>query len=705
MKWFRNMKIRRKLLVVLTLMMSITVGIGVLGIYNIKKIGELTESKSQLAQNTQILDQTLWMMGIMTVVGVLISIALVILLSNALVKPLKKLIEAAEQIGQGQLAIDMGDQPKDETGELAQHFQTVIAHLQELANDAQFLTKAAVEGRLATRADVTKHSGVYAQIVGGVNQTLDAVIVPLNVAAHYVDRISTGDIPPKITDTYYGDFNEIKTNLNICIDTVNRLVADANMLTKAAVEGRLATRADATKHSGKFAEIVQGVNDTLDAVIKPLNVAADYVERISKGDIPAKITDTYYGDFNEIKTNLNICIDTVNRLVVDANMLTKAAIEGKLDTRADATIHRGDFAKIVEGVNKTLDAVIEPVQEAAAVLQEMANGNLQPRVTGKYKGDHAAIKDALNNTLDTIASYVTEISQILNEMANANMVVSINKDYKGDFSKIKHSLNLIIASLNEVLSGVNGSADEVASASKQVAVSSQSLADGATEQALAIENLTQSIGKIAAQTTKSAQSALEVNRIAEQTKSHAVSGNGEMKHLLSAMEQINDTSRNISRIIETIDDIAAQTNLLSLNAAIEAARAGQQGNGFNVVAREIRDLANKSAEAAKETATLIEDSINKVKQGTQIAHTTAGTLDEIVIGVDKVSGLVSNIAVASQEQEGAVEVVNKNIKQISGVVQANAATAQESAAASEELLSQAEVLKLQTNRFKLRKTT
>ena len=176
------------------------------------------------------------------------------------------------------------------------------------------LAKAAVEGKLATRADASKHQGDFRKIVQGVNDTLDAVIGPLNVAADYVDRISKGDIPPKITDNYNGDFNAIKNNLNTCIDAVNALVADANMLAKAAVDGKLATRADASKHQGDFRKIVEGVNDTLDAVIGPLNVAANYVDRISKGDIPPKITDTYNGDFNTIKNNLNVLIDAMDKI-------------------------------------------------------------------------------------------------------------------------------------------------------------------------------------------------------------------------------------------------------------------------------------------------------------------------------------------------------------------------------------------------------
>ena len=195
--------------------------------------------------------------------------------------------------------------------------------LNAMLADAGLLTKAAVEGKLATRADASKHQGDFRKVVEGVNATLDAVIGPLNVSAEYVDRISKGDIPPRITDNYNGDFNEIKNNLNTCIDVVNALVADAGVLSKAAVEGKLATRADASKHQGDYRKIVEGVNDTLDAVIGPLNVSAEYVDRISKGDIPPRITDNYNGDFNEIKNNLNTCIDAINALVADTGVLSR----------------------------------------------------------------------------------------------------------------------------------------------------------------------------------------------------------------------------------------------------------------------------------------------------------------------------------------------------------------------------------------------
>jgi methyl-accepting chemotaxis protein len=413
---------------------------------------------------------------------------------------MKHAIKLVKDIGVGDFKKDLAElhevRKRSTNDELVPAFIQTMEAIEAMAADAEMLSKAAVEGRLATRADASKHQGEFRKIVQGVNDCLDSVIGPLNVAAKYVDQISKGAIPAKITDNYNGDFNTIKNNLNTCIDAVNALVADSNLLSKAAVEGKLATRADASKHQGDFRKIVQGVDDCLDAVIGPLKVAAKYVDQISKGDIPAKITDKYNGDFNEIKNNLNACIDAVNALVAEASTLVKAAGEGKLATRADASQHHGDFRKIVEGVNEMLDAVLLPIGEGNRVLAQISSGKIDELVAQTYKGDHEKMKLAVNNIaavlqglqkemarlaeasregllsergkperfqgayagivkgvnemLDAILLPIGEGNRILAQISSGKIDELIAQTYKGDHEKMKQAVNNVAAVVQEL---------------------------------------------------------------------------------------------------------------------------------------------------------------------------------------------------------------------------------------------------------------
>lgn len=222
--------------------------------------------------------------------------------------------------------------------------------------------------------------GGYQEIIEGFNKTLEAVIKPLNMAADYIERISEGNIPERITDEYNGDFNDIKNNLNTCIDAVNALVADAGILADSAIEGKLSTRADASKHGGDFAKIVDGVNQTLDAVINPLNVAASYIEQIGKGQIPKKITDEYKGDFDDIKNKINSCIDGLDGLVEGADVLGKMAVN-------DYTTNvKGEYLGIYKEIADSVNRVNESINTMIGALIHVSEGDLGDLVAFKAIG-------------------------------------------------------------------------------------------------------------------------------------------------------------------------------------------------------------------------------------------------------------------------------------------------------------------------------
>jgi methyl-accepting chemotaxis protein len=579
---------------------------------------------------------------------------------DSVIGPLNVAAKYVDSISKGNIPAKITDTYNGDFNTIKNNLNQCIDAVNALVTDAAMLAKAAVDGKLATRADASKHFGDYRKVVQGVNETLDSVIGPLNVAAKYVDDISKGNIPAKITDTYNGDFNTIKNNLNQCIDAVNALVADAVMLSKAAVEGRLATRADASKHHGDYQKVVQGVNNTLDAVIGPLNVTAKYVDSISKGEIPAKITDNYNGDFNLIKNNLNQCIEAVNMLVGDAILLAKAAVEGKLTTRADATKHAGDFRKIVEGVNQTLDAVLEPINEAAQVLEKLSQRDLRARVKGNYQGDHAKIKESLNATGEA---------------------------------------------LHDALLRVAVAVDQVSAASGQIASSSQSVADGASQQASALEETSSSLESMSAMTKRSADNAQQANGLAQTAKGAATEGAVAMEQMGQAMTKIRASAEGTSQIIKDINEIAFQTNLLALNAAVEAARAGEAGRGFAVVAEEVRSLALRSKEAAMKTEVLIKESVRQAEEGEVTAKGVSSKLGEIVTGVTKVTDIVAEISASAKEQSGGIDQVNRAVTDMNKVTQQNAANSEESSSAAAELSSQSEELASMIGAFQLARQT
>ncbi|MCP9759275.1 methyl-accepting chemotaxis protein, partial [Aquitalea sp. S1-19] len=282
-------------------------------------------------------------------------------------------------------------------------------------------------------AELSQQTQLLLIALGGIAVTLTLLIGflitrsitrPLGEAVGAAKKMAAGDFGFTLENQHRDEVGEMVRAVGAVQTSVQAMAADTRLLSLAAVEGRLDTRAEAGKHQGEFKSIVSGVNDTLDAVIGPLQVAADYVARIARGDIPAKISDSYNGDFNLLKNNLNTCIEAVNRLIADARQLSESAVAGKLDTRADASMHQGDFRSIVTGVNDTLDAVVSPIRDVQRVMAAMEQGDMTQSITTQYQGDFAALAAAINNTIAKLSDTIAQITTAADALSNAAGQVS-----------------------------------------------------------------------------------------------------------------------------------------------------------------------------------------------------------------------------------------------------------------------------------------
>lgn len=668
----------------------------------LKELMKLNNESTHLSSlaMTDTVKKTVFEIEIFAVLAVILGIVTAVLITYSITAPLRKALKISQDIAKGNLDITVDHIYKDETGKLLKEMQHMSSVINSIVNELNLMSKKHDEGDIDHALKSEQFEGAFNTLVIGINTMVSGHIDMNNKALAVVKAFGEGNFNAPL-EVFPGKKVFINHTIEEVRSHLKSLMVDVNTLSEAAIAGNLSIRADHLNHQGDFRKIVEGFNQTLDAVVGPIGVAADYIKKIAEGNIPDPIHNDFNGDFDILKQNINACVSALKALVDDAQMLAGAASQGQLSVRADHTKHWGDYQKIVMGVNNTLDAVIKPLNVAAECMDSIASGNIPAPITDQYQGDFIKIKENLNTCIHAINLLIKDTNRLAEAAKDGKIYERADtQSHHGDFRKIVEGVNQTLELIAEPIVTIKQAAETINTAAQEIATGNNALSQRTEEQASALEETASSMEELASTVKQNAEHAVQANQLAVEASSIAVKGGDVVAEVINSMTAINNSSKKIEDIISVIDGIAFQTNILALNAAVEAARAGEQGRGFAVVAGEVRNLAQRSASAAKEIKELITDSVTKTAEGTKQVETAASTMDEIVASVKRVSDIISEISAASQEQSTGIDQVNSAVASMDETTQQNAALVEEAAAAAESLMEQAEQMMEAVNGFK-----
>jgi len=476
---------------------------------------------------------------------------------------------------------------------------------------------------------------------------------------------------------------------------------DVNALVDSAINGELSKRISLDGKNGFTHDIAEKINQMLDAITGPFNVIGDYLHRIAEGVLPERITDDYKGDYEIYKKSMNRTTGILKGFVDSLQYVTNEQTKGDIDSLLDTERFRGFYQAMAQGVNSMVIGNIQDNNKAMACVKAFGEGNFDASLE-RFPGKKAAINDTIEQVRGHLKALIADTSMLSEAALDGHIQTRADAGkHHGDFRKIIEGINATLETIVAPIITVKTAVDSISTAAKEISAGNADLSHRTEQQAASLEETASSMEELASTVKQNADNARQATQMAITASDVAIKGGGVVQQVVSTMYAINESARKIVDIISVIDGIALQTNILALNAAVEAARAGEQGRGFAVVASEVRNLAQRSAAAAKEIKGLIGDSVEKVEDGSKLVGEAGKTMDEIVVSVKRVADIMSEIAAASAEQSSGIDQVNQAVTQMDEVTQQNAALVEQAAAAAESLEEQAETLSETVANFRL----
>lgn len=549
---------------------------------------------------------------------------------------------------------------------------------------------------LKERIDYGYRKVITMMLISGL---LSVVIIGILFAnmMHYVENVNVADQAVKIC----------RINVNAAARNIREMALNEDTSSYDNYEQtvkRLLSEVDSELQILKKTEVLSDENyeEYATALSDWGEIGYSIIEEIKNGN-----------DENATDAILNNCTPALNKVVEIAIKLDELTDEASSETVRNMVVCTvAGFVVIIvclvfaftltrKTSKRVLETILEPLHAIEDVAMELTEGNLHSTLEYHSDDEIGKLAHSMRKSIRILGTYVDDIDRSMKLFSEGNFDVHPEVEWRGDFVGILNSFMAFQASMAGTIKGIQNVSNEVSGAAEQVASSSNDLADGATNQAAVVEELTATVTGVSEQVEKNSHSAKEISVKVDELGDAISESNGKMHEMVDSMHEISEASKEIDKIITTINEIASQTNLLALNASIEAARAGEAGKGFAVVANQVNVLADQSAQAAKESATLIETSVKAVEKGMVIAGQTAAQLEEVAENSKLITTEVTNIAETLETQTTEIKQINEGIEQINDVVQTNSATSEECAAASQEMSSEAESLREMIRKFKV----
>ena len=619
---------------------------------------------------------TTTLLEILAVTAALLTVALGWTITRSVTGPTQKLVDGANRMADGDFNFKLEIDSQDEIGVLARSVRTMQENIKGLIAQMNSMSSEHDKGDIDARIDETRFQNDFARMAQGVNAMVFGHIAVKKKAMACVKEFGEGNFDAPL-EPFPGKKRFINDTIEEVRGNIKTFIADMNRMSEEHDKGDIDVKIDESKFKGSYKAMAAGVNTMVFGHIAVKKKAMACIKEFGEGNMNAPL-EKFPGKKAFINETVEQVRANIKALIADTNMLSKAAVEGRLATRADAAQHQGDFRKIVEGINATLDAVIVPLNEVGRVMTAIESGDLTKSITSEYQGQLKTLCDTVNGTAQTLAGAINDVSRVMSAVEAGHLTQSITVEYRGQFKTLCESVNNTVVKLAETITDVTNVTESLTSATDQVSSTSQSLSQASSEQAASVEETTASIEQMSASIAQNAENAKLAENMSSDGTLKAADGGKAVTETVAAMKQI-------AKRIGIIDDIAYQTNLLALNAAIEAARAGEHGKGFAVVAAEVRKLAERSQVAAQEIGQLAINSVG-------LAEKAGKLLDEIVPATKKTADMVQEITATSKEQSSGVGQINNAMAQLSQLTQRNASAAEELAATSEEMSSQANSL-------------